>query len=504
MPWEGPGISVTDRSSRLSFSNGKWIITSILFVSLVLRWILIVRGGQYYIADETRYEVSRDAVRFLIQGQLIEAVHQFTISPEHLAFKVVGIIPALLEHIVGPSLVLPAMFFSLFSIFNLYLIFLLSRRSQAYSNEAQYALLFAACCASLLYYSRHLFPYDMAMSFGLLALFTALARPQSIKTSLACGSLSLLCFLTYNGYWPLAGFAILVNALMNDRKIPVILKKAALTATGFLAPLALLIIVMFRSGTNMISAYRLFATSITQGSFEEGWSLPFEYFWHAEHVTILFLGLLSVYAIIGIFRIKQKHASVWAYGVVFIYMCLLIPSVFLHSFVVYARLARQLLPFLILLSANGLAQLEQHKVARYNIPAVVLALILIQAAWNFGSSYQLYYPRQFSEELQAQFHGFEFSSKRLAYGAPTVCQNNGYVIENTKYFLSAPKTMQAVEGEILRDVSHPVNFLPYQYEGYTPDQRQEFREQQIRMRFYLVDGEFISDPGMEIKNCAVR
>lgn len=504
MPWEEPGISVTDRSSKLSFSNGKWIVISILFVSLVLRWILIFRGGQYYISDETRYEVSRDAARLVVQGQAGEAFRQFTISPEHLGFKVVGILPALIEHIAGPSLVIPALFFSLFSVLNLYLIFLLSRHIQASSTESLYALFFSASCLSLLYYSRHLFPYDMAMSFGLLALYTALARPQGMKASLACGSLSLLCFLTYNGYWPLAGFAMIVNALINDSKIKGILKKAAVTGTGFLAPLALLIIVMFWSGTNMVSAYQLFATSITQGSFEEGWSLPFEYFWHAEHATILFLGLLAVYAIIGIFRIKQKQASVGAYGVVFIYICLLIPSVFLHSFVVYARLARQLLPFLILLAANGLAQLEQHKVARYNIPMAVLAVILVQAVWNFGSSYQLYYPRQFSEELQAQFHGFEFSSKRLAYGAPTVCQNNGYVIENTKYFLSAPTTTQSVEGEILRDISHPVNFLPYQYEGYTPEQRQEFREQRIRMRFYQVDDEFISDPGMEIKNCAVR
>jgi hypothetical protein len=79
------------------------------------------------------------------------------------------------------------------------------------------------------------------------------------------------------------------------------------------------------------------------------------------------------------------------------------------------------------------------------------------------------------------------------------------VIENTKYFLSAPKTAQTlVQGEILREVSHPVNFLPYQYEGYTPEQRQEFRARQLRMRFYKVDKGFISNLGNEIKNCAIR
>jgi hypothetical protein len=60
-----------------------------------------------------------------------------------------------------------------------------------------------------------------------------------------------------------------------------------------------------------------------------------------------------------------------------------------------------------------------------------------------------------------------------------------------------------VTGEILRDLSHPVNFQPYQYEGYTPEQRQEFRNRQLRMRFYRVEEEFISIHGKEIKNCAI-
>jgi hypothetical protein len=497
---------VTSLHTRLRRDH-PWIVFIILLISLLLRWILIIRGGQYYISDETRYEVSRDAARFLLQGQLGEALRQFTISPEHLGFKVVGIIPALMEQLAGTSLVLPAMFFSLFSVLNLYLIFLLAQRSSSSPNVPLYALFFAASCLALLYYSRHLFPYDMAMLFGLLALYTALARNQSNRTSLACGGLSFLCFITYNGYWPLAGFAMLINVLGNDRKINEILKKTVFTAAGFVAPLVLLIIVMLGSGTDMLAAYRLFATSITQGSFEEGWSLPFEYFWHTEHIGILILGLFAVYAIFGNSKDKQQYVTLWAGGAIFIYVCLLIPSVFLHWFVVYARLARQMLPFLVLLSAQGLALMEERKLVSHPITVTLLALLFLQAAWNFGISYQLHYPRQFSERLKAQFPTFDFSSKRMAYGAPAVCQSKGYVIENVKYFLSAPETTQQVKGEVLWEVQHPVNFLPYQYEGYTPEQRQGFREQQLKMRFYRVDGKFASASNPDwitIKNCAVR
>src|SRR5688572_3683209 len=242
-----------------------WVVISILLISLILRWILIIRGGQYFNSDETRYEVSLDAARLMWQGQFGEALRQFTLSPEHLAFKVVGIIPALTEHIVGPSLVLPAIFYSFFSVLNLYLIFLLSRRSQASSNESLYALFFAVSCLSLLYYSRHLFPYDMAMSFGLLALYIALERNQTVANSFACGSLSFLCFITYNGYWPLAGFAMLANIFMKDKMIGGLIRKAIFTAIGFVTPLGILIITMRLAGTDLISAYHLFATSITQG-----------------------------------------------------------------------------------------------------------------------------------------------------------------------------------------------------------------------------------------------
>ena len=492
--------------SQQSIPRQKWIVVSILAGSLLLRWILILRGGQYYIADETRYEVSRDAARLLAQGQVGEALKQLAISPEHIGFKVVGIVPALIEQITGPSLAGPAMYFSLFSVLNLYLIFILSQRTSRSSTEPIFTLILAACSHSLLYYSRHLFPYDLSMSFGLLALYAVLAGKNFIKSSLICGGLSFLCFITYNGYWAWSAFVLLANILFSSETITRLLQKTLVTAIGFLTPLALLIFVMLGAGTDMISLYRLFATSITQGNFQEGWSLPFEYFWHAEYLFILILAILSIIAIIRPTKEQRPIVTLWASGIMFIYICLFVSSVILQEFVVYGRLARQMIPFLILLAANGLTQMEQGKFAKYRLSGIVLSLAMVQAAWNFGLSYQLYYPRQVTEDLQAQFPRFEFSTKRLAYGAPTVCQSGGYAIENAKYFLGAPDTTQPIAGESLWEAPHPLNFLPYQYEGYTPEQRREFRKQHLQMRFYKVNEEFMSDANpdwLAIKNCMI-
>ena len=480
---------------------------SILLVSLILRWILIFRGGQYYISDETRYEVSRNAARFLLQGQWIEALKQFSFSPEHVGFKAIGAIPALLEHVMGTSLVLPAIFFSLFSILNLYLIFLLARHFAPSSSEALYALFIASACLSLLYYSRHIFPYDMSMSFGLLALYFSVTRNQTPRTSVACGLLSFLCFITYNGYWSLAAFIMLANTRLNSKDANSIVQKALFTAIGFVAPLTFLIAGMGRLGTNMISAYRLFATTITQGSFQEGWSLPFAYFWHTEHIVILILGALSAIALIGQCKDLRQDTKLWAGGVLFIYLCLVISSVLLHYFVVYGRLARQMIPFFVLLSAQGLVQIENRVPSGRRLTVMVLALIFIQAAWNFMASYHLSYPRQFVAEAEAKFPGFEFSSKRLAFGAPVICQNNGYVMESAKYYVVPPEEIPQVQGKLLLSASHPSNFLPYQYDGDPPPIRQRFRIQKLRMNFYKADETFMSPTNLAwlaIKNCVVH
>jgi hypothetical protein len=347
----------------------------------------------------------------------------------------------------------------------------------------------------------------MAMSFGLLALYVALSPDQTGQTSFVCGTLAFLCFIIYNGYWPLAGFALLANILINTKKTTEILQKAIFTVSGFIIPLTLVVTIMQWLGTNMISAYRLFATSITQGSFDEGWSLPFAYFWYTEHTVILILGVLSILAVVGEWRKFRQDTKLWAAGILFIYLCLLIPSVFLHYFVVYGRLARQLIPLLVLLSAQGLSHIENRVVLGQKVTMTILALIFMQAAWNFISSYNLAYPREFVAEAQAKFPKFEFSSKRLAFGAPVLCQSNGYVMESAKYYVIPPNRIPQVQGRLLMSAQHPSNFRPYQYDGDAPATRKAFDRLKLRMNFYQVDGPFMSKTNpawTTIQSCVTR
>ncbi|HEY9526292.1 MAG TPA: hypothetical protein VIR02_04360 [Anaerolineales bacterium] len=495
---------MVSNNARISSASTKWII-SILLLSLILRWILIFRGGQYYNSDETRYEVSREAARFLVQGNIAETLKQFTLAPEHLGFKVIGLLPALVEQVTGPSLVMPAMFFSFFSVLNLYLIFLLSRATSESPIEPPFALAFAASSQSLLYYSRHLIPYDTSLSFGLLALYIPLVRDKTAKTSFLCGTLSFLAFITYNGYWPLAGFAMLVHTLMNAKTMSSILRKGMITGLGFVVPLGILIGAMLLSGRDMISAYQLFAASTTQGLFEEAWSIPFEYFWYAEGILFPILGALALLAVVYPRR-DRRYIHLWAGGILFIYLCLVIPSA-MKYFVVYGRLARQMLPFFALLAAHSLSQVNHRAAYSRQVTQLIFLAIVVQAAWNFSAAYRVGFPRDFATDAQVRFPGFEFSSKRLAYGAPVICQNNGYMIENTKFYVAPPERIPQVKGLLLLSAPHPSNFQPYLYEGDPPDFREEYRKLQLQMNFYKADKEFMSKSNPEwtsIENCVVH
>ena len=106
--------------------------------------------------------------------------------------------------------------------------------------------------------------------------------------------------------------------------------------------------------------------------------------------------------------------------------------------------------------------------------------------------------------LQPDFH---FSEKRLTFGAPTLCQDSGFIIENVKRFEAPPEPNPAIQGKLLLSTLHPDNFLPYQYEGYTPEQRQTFRELQPEMRFYKAEDEFMSESNpvwTTMKSCVAK
>lgn len=486
--------------AKTLFKKHYFVITTLL-ISGILRWILIIKGGQFYFSDESRYGITQDAMVLLLEGKVRTALLTLVDELAHVGFKLTALIPAFFENIFDTTLALPAIFFSFFSILNLLLIWKIALKAGASIGVANYALLIAACSQVLLYYSRHIFPYDQAMFFGLLALYIALGDNAKPIVSILCGALSFLCLVTYNGYWAIAAFPMIVSIFNGTKEKHWIVKRPAFLALGFLTPLAILLMVCFVIGKDFFSDYGVYLQKIVQGSFSEGWSLPFEYFWYAEHGFIVIVGLFSLVALILFLKDRNRYLYIAIGGTLFIYLCLAIPSNILHIFVVYARTARQLLPFLILLTAYGLAALQSWKPGSRWLANIIVAAILVQAAWNYQLSSKIVYPREFIQDIQQQYPEFEVSSKMMRFYSPLICQHQGFLLLNFHYIYNWSKTPTDIRGELLLQAPHPVKFQPHLYEGYTPEERRAIRKENFEMAFYKLDADYLASHKKDIERC---
>lgn len=141
----------------------------ILSVSLLLRMLLVFSGGQYYWPDEEgRYDNARAIVEARTSGQFGDAFRR--LDDADPLFRIIATVPAAIEFAAGQDARIPAMFFAVWSALNIWLLGRIARRLGASQVEALLAAGLLALSSSFLYYARHLMPYDVAMTFGLLAL----------------------------------------------------------------------------------------------------------------------------------------------------------------------------------------------------------------------------------------------------------------------------------------------------------------------------------------------
>ena len=444
------------------------ILIGILGVSLLLRILLILSGGQDYWPDELRYGRSRVAVHAMRTGAW-PAAREALSSPDHFLFAVMGLLPAALEPSARLDSRVPALFFALFSVASILLIYGILRRLGEDARASCLGAFLLAAATTHLYYSRHLLPYDAALAFGLFALYAGLEDPASVRASVLCGLLSCAAFLTYNGYWLLSGSALLVHALRRPRTARSIVRRGIASGAAFCLPLAALVGADHASGGHLARDWVEFSGRVAQGVYSEGWKLPLAYLWHAEHSIALLWAAACAYAAWRILRGDRGDAlMVGVAGVVLIYGGLILVSVGMERQVVYGRLVRQLVPFACIVTAAILGRLWTASTRARLAVAVVLAAVLVQAAVNFHRPLTQVFPREFRVLAQRE---------AARVGSPTL-------ILYADHIYPVPLPVPAAGPTILAR-PHPLQFLPYQYEGYTPAERAILRSTDIRMRLVL-------------------
>jgi len=378
---ESPG------TSRL-YKTCYWL-GSLTIVSILLRIVLVLRGGQGYWPDEGR--ILRTWVVLKRPAEALNYIlHIEPYTPSHWFYTILAIPFALIQaaymwlrgiplntETVKANLQVMALGTCLFSVACIILVYLIAKRAGATEYESLAAALFMATSTAMLYYSRHLFSFDAGMALALLALWMGL-KQGSLLHSFLCGLVAGLAFSTYNGYWPLAGLALVVHTLYFRPTLLEFFKRSLVAGAGLVLPYGLLeLLTHLRGLPSYIFGMRGFMGAEIMGTFEEGWKFPAIYLWDCEHLILIVWIALAVLAI--------RRSWLWLSLTFAAYLFLALPS-HLHIVVIYGRTARQLVPLLCLAAAYGVSRLPKP------LSATVLLLVVAQFAVNIVVPFRQRFP----------------------------------------------------------------------------------------------------------------
>ncbi|NJP06944.1 MAG: hypothetical protein HC837_15655 [Chloroflexaceae bacterium] len=348
-------------------------LLAIIAVSVMLRITLVLRGGQHYWPDEARFARPETLWWMLQQGELESAWLMLLTKVDHTGFILVGLPAVIIRSTVAAgwglssvgTIWVAALVLSMASVMAIGLVYAVARRAGASHTEALLATLLMACATSMLYYGRHFLPYDSAIALLLLALWVGLGRTTRLALSFICGLIVGMAFLTYNGYWLTGAIVLLIHVAYRQRVLVAMVTRALAAGTGLVTLPLLLTIASIQAGEKpYILALLSFAETSKQGVHSEGWSLPWEYLWHVEHTLLLVWGIALLITLGLTFTrspLLEKRALLWLAAALGIYALLVVRSTVFEMFVPNGRSARQVVPFLCLMTAASLYALWSHR-----------------------------------------------------------------------------------------------------------------------------------------------
>lgn len=468
---------MTARESQVEGDGGaRRVIWLLLGVALVVRAVLVWRGGQFFWPDESRYGASQEAVGLAADGNLRAGLALVVGGGDHPGFKLLGMIPALVARVTGvtdPRL--PAAFFALLSWLALWLLWGVVRRLGAAPREQAWIMGVAATTSCLAIYCRHLLPYDAALMLVLAAWYVGSSGRAGLGASGLAGLLAGCAVTVYLGYWLLAGVVLFLLGCSHVESFG--RRVARWGAAGFgavVAVAAIWAVDQWGNGT-MLANMRRFSGTITQGDFGLGYRLVWEYFWHAEGALLVLWIVATGWLTRHLWRERRGGRSgsrlgwLALAGLGLTYAGLVLPSDVGHIFVVYGRTARELAPFFCVIAGLALARWANGDGRRAWGLAAALAVSFACQLMPLG---QLDFPLEFRRRADA----------RLREVAPPVPGRTYDRLVNVEQYLFEPERLNEEPEATLLAARHPYEYAPYLYEGFSARQRAERRAVDHRLR----------------------
>lgn len=453
----------------------RWI-WAVLSLALLVRVVLVWNGGQGFWPDETRYQDSQEAVRRLAEGRFWSGLGYAVAGGDHPGFKLLGVVPAVVAKMTGvQDLRLPAAFFTCFSWLALVLLWGCVRRAGASPDVQAWTVTVAAVSTALTFYTRHLLPYDASLALALAALYVGWKEGASQWRTFVAGFLAGMALLVYLGYWLVVGVVVLLLACRHDETWWRRLARWAVAGVGAATVLFGVWLIDRLGERTMLENARRFSGTVTQGDFDVGWRLVWEYLWHTEGLLVVLWLVATGWLAVAAWRLWRggcRPERVWLLGLMAVavtYGGLVFFSDAVHKFVVYGRTARQLVPFFAVVSGLVLAR---WLAGRRGLAWVVGSALLANFAWRMYPVLTVSYPNDFRKQAAAV----------LARATPAEPGKSYYRLVNVDHYVYEAETLPYAPEETLLAARHPYEFAPYLYEGSSAWQRQQRRAADQRMR----------------------
>ncbi|OGX83178.1 hypothetical protein BEN47_17730 [Hymenobacter lapidarius] len=501
------------------------LLGGVLVITLV-RLSLIGKGTMAFV-DEQRYVTAMLGLRALGEGHVqesLQAINSMGARPGDGLWRAIpGLGQAALLLLFKlnpnspPSLQVPQAFNVLIMSLNALLLYRIYRRFFS-ANIALVGIALYSGLVNTNVYLRHILPYDHSLFFFLLAInyLLAPAHARTTRRHWWAGVLAGVSYAVYPGYFlgplVLLGLALALSLAPGGhegKSQTERLKPVASLLAGLLAVLASFELLARLSDTSYLASSRYIATTVTQGSFDEGFSFIATYFWEVEGwfgamlLALFVVGLFLSAKTTWLLLVRRDYKSeaqlplLALLSLAFLgWLGYAVTVQLAHKLVFYGRIIHFFVPFIVMGSLVVLQRVAQEPILN-----VWLLALGILGLWRFSTFALAYRTIEYPPDVvyahgihdARQIAGIETTgcTQNLVYyrvfGPPIRDQrtndNPRYRLINFAYLLPiACNQPRPDAGDVVAAVPYFMRYRPYQFEGHNPDERTLLQNQSFDFR----------------------
>lgn len=514
----------------MSRSSVKKIIFILLILLIGVYRSFLIGKGAYSFPDESRYLNSIEALSYLTNGDIKNFGFSISTTSGRPGDALVRCIPAFGQRLVekffklGPnnprSLLVPTFFNVIVSLIILILFFksVLLIFNQNFSISLVCTFIYSLLVNSNIYI-RHILPYDIGLLFFILIIYIFIKKKNNnelinIKTIIFLGFLAGYSFTIYPGYYFIPIFTVIV-LLLSAKTEFYLNRKFALILVFALTSVCILMLfesMALFTGVTYLGSLSHLAGTVTQGTFEEGYTFFPKYLISVEDlIGYLILTANLIFVLKLVFEIKKRKVDYFfrekAKTMILIVFALILLhgslSVIFHKMVFYGRLIHLFYPFVIVALFYVVYEIRSQFVKVSLLSIIVLASLY--SFFMFTADYmKIAYPRDvlFSNRIIINNYYSDHFINESPFGAkistPADFYNNSMFnpvysecdvdLINFCYYYPVSEKFQEfmpdTNQNIIFEEKHFLSYRAYGFEGFNERERELLKERNYMVKIY--------------------